>query len=60
MDILEIALRVFDEIESEVKHTSKWSENSKYVRIRKLQIDGVIAKIAVIARERNRGSNPIQ
>lgn len=39
MDILEIALRVFDEIESEVKHTSKWSENSKYVRIRKLQID---------------------
>ena len=39
MDILEIALRVFDEIESEVKQTSKWSENSKYVRIRKLQID---------------------
>lgn len=39
MDILEIALRVFDEIESEVKHTSKWNETSKYVRIRKLQID---------------------
>lgn len=39
MDILELANAVFDEIENEVNKTTKWKSDSKYIRIRYLQID---------------------
>lgn len=39
MDILDLASAVFDEIESEVNQNTKWKSNSKYIRIRYLQID---------------------
>lgn len=39
MDILELAKAVFDEIEAEVNKTTNWKSNSKYIRIRHLQID---------------------
>lgn len=39
MDISKIAEAVFDEIQAEVNKTTKWKGNSKYIRIRYLQID---------------------
>lgn len=39
MDIFKLAQNVFDEIESEVNQTTKWKSDSKYIRIRHLQID---------------------
>ncbi len=39
MNICEMAIQVFNEIESEVDATTKWKSNSKYIRIRNLQID---------------------
>lgn len=39
MDILDMAKAVFDEIEAEVNETTKWKSDSKYIRIRHLQID---------------------
>lgn len=39
MDIYEIAKSVFCEIEAEVNETTKWKSNSKYIKIRNLQID---------------------
>ena len=39
MDIFELAKNIFIEIENEVNETSKWKSNSKYIKIRYLQID---------------------
>ena len=39
MDILKLAISVFDEIEAEVNLTTKWKSDSRYIRIRHLQID---------------------
>ena len=39
MDILKLAKAVFNEIESEVNQITKWKSDSKYIRIRHLQID---------------------
>lgn len=39
IEIVEIANRVFDEIENEVAKTSKWRSDCKFARIRYLQID---------------------
>lgn len=39
MDIYDIAKSIFDEIEAEVNEITQWKSNSKYIKIRHLQID---------------------
>ncbi|EMG7217722.1 hypothetical protein V5K36_001181 [Campylobacter upsaliensis] len=39
MDLYKIAQSVFTEIEAEVNETTKWKSDSKYIKIRHLQID---------------------
>ncbi|MCR2102712.1 hypothetical protein [Campylobacter upsaliensis] len=39
MDLYKIAQSVFTEIEAEVNETTKWKSDSKYIKIRYLQID---------------------
>lgn len=39
MDLYKIAQSVFTEIEAEVNETTKWKSDSKYIKIKHLQID---------------------